>query len=932
MNKTISGSSFEIVNKNGEAILFKTDKPDYNVLTLTFTNRTSSPLTLTGGEPVRIVKGATENQQGSVFNFNFEGMLIPEVVQHLQLTLPPSWKAVFLPPTDKNIPASWSIAPEIDITLAPKESFKVEMRNMIVANVNPGNFMITYANIPGFVPPLIPITKHLGVLSVPNDQLKTLPLSTAYINPVHFITGQNPPQPRYDMTKVKTAEAIPIYITYDQSAQIQNGFTLLLSNTSKDPLVPDASYTDFLPVGDSNPPVVYISFLFGEEDYAITSQALADNNMRIDVKATLPWSPVAHVGGNNYWEFNPQSKQVMQGRETVQFPVSKIITELNVDPDTISLMYVQVNNIPGYNDAEFVLHLHKKKAVAKMQTLEASKRDINVGENVAISWTSFLAKRVTIDYKTRGGGTVFLDSAKGEIKLDGTNMTLPQMPSLEQTAITASAYDNSDKPSTLEKTVYVNLKPAEIRSFYVGDALAVMGEDKPDSNVTGREFAAGWNVAFTQKLILTTPSGDVDVTGRQFYFIGPLDRYFKFVLRAYSYFDIQPQVAEASHTVWPFWQESSIAVPLSGSKLQSYPAMMLNKLKGRLYAANSAENMIYDIDPLKLTTDKKYPGNVMHLSRKGEKLLVFNPVNGKTTFGTTMYDTTSGAKSRNASFYSQIAGPYPGISLRMTEDLQRIYFSCEFIHGPHFLNAQYFQVDAGGNHIGQSHGITAAGSRIFAIALNRSSDKIYVLHNTSVEITQRPDHPLYKEIPLYGAEPGMVIEGKLSDTLYVNCLGDNRVVFIDTVKDQVAGYTELPGKPVNIVLTPNEKYLIVALGQANKVAVVNTQTHTIAWTFDVPGVPYGLRTNYNGEVLFIGSYCGKTLYMYSLPNRYLNKETFSTGDTKGNPFDIEVYEDDKIMRVYVAKEHSSERITCKDAIANTSLDISVITFDKQAKK
>jgi len=63
MNKTISGQSFVIVNKNGEAILYKTDKPDYNVLTLTFTNLTGAPLTLTGGSPVRIRKGASENQE-----------------------------------------------------------------------------------------------------------------------------------------------------------------------------------------------------------------------------------------------------------------------------------------------------------------------------------------------------------------------------------------------------------------------------------------------------------------------------------------------------------------------------------------------------------------------------------------------------------------------------------------------------------------------------------------------------------------------------------------------------------------------------------------------------------------------------------------------------------------------------------------------------
>ncbi|WP_028788879.1 YncE family protein [Terrimonas ferruginea] len=934
MNKTISGQSFVIVNKNGEAILYKTDKPDYNVLTLTFTNLTGAPLTLTGGSPVRIRKGVSENATGSVFNFNFEELLLPEVVEHLQLTLPPSWKAAFLPQPDAQTPASWSIAPEQDVVLAPNEFIKIEIRNLVVRTVTPGNFMIAYANIPGFVPPLLPATKHMGILTVPDDKLKTLPLATSYINPVHFITGQNPPQLAYDISNAETAEAVPVYITYDQSAPIQNGFTLLLSNTSKDPLVPNASSTDFFTQEETNPPVVFISFLFGDEDYAITSQLLADNNIRIDVKATLPWDPVAHIGGNNFWEFNPKNKQVMEGYQTVQFPISKIITQLNVNPDTISLMYVQVNNIPGYNDAEFVVHLQKKKAVAKMLTLEATKRDINLGENTAISWTSFLAKRVTIDYKLRGGETVLLDSAKGEIKLDGNNLTLPKAPNLEQTAITASAYGNSDTPSTMEKTIHVNYIPARIISFTVGEFLARDGEASAAPE-NGLPFLANWTVVAAQKLILTTFHGDVDVTGRTSYDLGTTIGYHVVVLKAYSYYDIQPTYVEAKQSIWSPYvppPHNNIPMPLSGNKLQSYPAILLNKQKGRVYVANSGENLIYDINVKTLAVDKKYSGNVMHQSKQGEKLFVFNPVAGRATFGVTMYDTSSGAKSSNTSFFTQIAGPYPGISLRLTNDLQRLYYSCEFVYGPHFLNAQYFEIDTGRNIINQGHGVTAAGSRIFALAMNRASDKVYVLHNTSVEITKRPDHPIYKEIPLYGAEPGMVIEGKLSDTLYVNCLGDNRIVFIDTQQDKVVGYTELPGKPVNMVLTPDEKLLIVALGEANKVAFIDTQNHTITWTIDVPGAPYGLRTNDTADLLFIASYCSKTLSIYGLPTRRMLADNISTGATKGNPFDVEVYEDSEMIRVFVAKEGCNTRMTCKDATANTSLDVSVFTFNKPAKK
>src|SRR5262249_20368068 len=148
--------------------------------------------------------------------------------------------------------------------------------------------------------------------------------------------------------------------------------------------------------------------------------------------ANPPWASAIHLGGNSYWKFTP-SNVVLNGYETVQFLVSKIITPLNVPKDKFSLMYVQINNIPGYNDASFAVSLQKKEAEATVDTFTCNKDSIKIGENVKLSWTTSLAKKVTIEYEDRDGKLITLDSDKGDIKLNATDFLLPTPPNAPTT-------------------------------------------------------------------------------------------------------------------------------------------------------------------------------------------------------------------------------------------------------------------------------------------------------------------------------------------------------------------------------------------------------------------------------------------------------------------------------------------------------------------
>lgn len=489
MGIKLKSDCFSILNTNGEQVLFRTLDTSINKLTFSIINKTGAALSLTG-DP-----GGTK----SSFNFNFEVMLTHEVVENLTITLPENWGKTFF--VESGIPA-WSVYPTADMVIEPDEVVQILLTNISSQDTAPGNFYIGYLNVPGYDDPNFPFAKHLAVINPPDPAKKTLPLQGAYTNVIHPIQGQ------YVLVEegaevFDDGQALPVYITYDPLALIENGFTYRLANTSKDPLASSAAQQD----GNSAapPPTMYISFLFGEQDSDITTQPLADNNISIDVDAVLPWKPVKHTGGTSYWQFLPESQQIINGHGVVSFPIHKIITALNVKPDTISIMYIQINDIPGYNDMTRTILLQKLAAKAKMESLEASKYFIYADENISISWESSLAKRVTIEYNLKGGGRVFLDSAKGEIKLNGRDFWLPVQPSAEDTIITAIAYDNTGQ-SSIQKTIKVSYDwpQAEILSFTAGAGLLAARQQ----SASYIDYYLNWKITFTKKIVIRWTWGD----------------------------------------------------------------------------------------------------------------------------------------------------------------------------------------------------------------------------------------------------------------------------------------------------------------------------------------------------------------------------------------------------------------------------------------
>lgn len=941
MPKKLSAKCFKIVNKNGEPVLFRTDDVTVNKFTFTITNLTGEPLPLTGGTPVRLLKGmAAAGTSGSTFNFGFESMLTTEVVKDLKVTVPSGWAAAFFD-AHEGQPASWSIAPVADITIGVDEVIRIEIENIKCATTRPGNFEIMYRNVPGYPDILFPVSKHLTVLNPPDPGKATLPLTHGYINPVHPIQGQTvllTEEPAIDIEQViypGAGEAVPVYITYDPGALIQNGFTLVVTNTSKDPLVPGNT-------ADADPPVVYISFLFGDEDYAITTQQLADNNISIDINAKLSWQLTAHTAGTAYWLFTPENKQVMQAYESVFFPIKKIITALNVEPDTISTLYVQFNNIPGYNDGSYMLQLQKKKAIAEIVKLEADRYTIPYGENIRLTWVSSLAKRVTITYETRDKEVILLDSAKGDIKLDGTGFLLPVAPSAEFTVIRSMAYDDSGQRHGKEITITVNQVEAAILTFTVTPQLIM--EQSPATDVV-----LSWATSNAKGLLLTTPEGQENVTGKTSIskrITGPC----MFTLEAWSYGTQFPVPVKSRCTVFGWSPAMPVPLPRTRDTEQLSPPALANKKAGYVYTLNSVAKSIYVINTKTIGVEQTLPGILMALSEDGTRLFTVVPNAGMHTV--VMYDCSAGKAVQKASLYL----PYTfAKDIAISPDFTRLF--CTGIaldnKGKWDDYILYMNIDSVNNRLAMGTIIALStiwqddeqlAATIGSAEVNASEDPTPYRGNlafsgngTTLYLLVREGIVFYTSVSAFRSfytffvspvSSAAIVCARTRNKLYMASRSEKVINVVDTNSNKLLTKIAVNSDPLTIVLSPDEQYLCIACFGSGQVIIAATVNDGIVATLNVGSKPAGLGFSNDGRILFVTDYCNKTISLIDFANRKVVSPVLTTGAGSSNPYGIAAIDSGRETRVYVTKESWPERTSCSAAGPNNNDDIAVFVITK----
>ncbi len=914
MAKRFTGDYFSILNKDGNAVIYRTDHPELNVLTFTIVNASDSDMVLKGGSlagavphplqlprlraagrPGQAVAAAT----GSYFRFDFESMLSPEVVKNMQVEAPENWDKLFTGGAGSK-PSTWTVGPKTDVTLKPKETVTIVLTNITCATTNPGNFEIMCANVPDYTDTRFPITKHLAVQNPVDPGKKDLPLDHNFINPVHPIQGQTKLGAAFAGGAVPKEAVVPIYITYQPKALIENGFTYFLTNYSKDPLVPASGGQ----VDADNPPVLYISFLFGEEDYDVTTQELADNNLSIGVTANpSKWLPMQHTQGTAYWQFNPQSPFILAANETVYFPISKIITALNVDPDKISTMYIQFNNVPGYNDANYTLSLHKKKAVANIDLLKVSPDRIRYGENVSLQWTTELAWRVKLKFEDRDGKTIEFDSEQGQIRLNENNFSPQPPPSAEYTKFVLSAYDASATPVQRSIDIRVD-QPEPVIEFFKADPM-LADVSKPAA------VTLSWKVTNAQKVELELPEGRKDVDRNAGSYSYNLQNTTSFTLYAYGYGTEHGHPVSVRVRVYAYKPGAPLALPFSGDAMQNWPSVLLNADKGRLYVSDAGNISFYCFDAGSGAQKDTYPGMAMALSTDGSKLFVYNTDPAK--FGVSIIDTDTTQRSAPVGFgpvYQMIATP------------NRTKLYCAATHGVNTVT----RLNISGNSLSAPQPITV-GTSPRAMVFNNAGSKLYVANydSSSVSVIDVATDKVLNTIDIGITEPHSFAYYKDKEKLYVACEGSNFVAVIDTDKDKLLGTIEVGNRPATALISPRGDYLYVANFGANTVSVIETETDKVKTTLTVGNGPICLALNGDENVFFVGNYCSRTLSVVDINKNVVLPQALPTGDNGGNPFGLAVYaEKNSYSKVFLAKEAFKPRIDC--ATPNNTLEVTVYSI------
>ncbi len=907
--------NFKVLNKDNTTVVYRTPDRDYNRLTFSITNKSAVDITLKGG--------AEPSTFGFIMSFISDSL---DVISQLRVTPPAGWEATAV---TVQTWVEWKIICQNDTQLAPGASLSIIIENILCENEKPGYFTVTNRNIPGYdnsgsLPPAL----FLSVLRPPIDPTKSnpVPFTAGYTNVVHPIANQV----IHPNSKTFTEnEAVPVYITYDGNALIRNGFKLILTNNSDKPIVLNTS-------AESDKPVVTVSFLFGEDDHDITTQSLGDRQITIGVTSDK-WVPMGHTDGSPSWQFYPQLPQQIDGHKTIDFIIENIVTPVNVPDEKISLMYVQVNKFGDFDDRVFIFQLNKKKAKAVMNPLSADKTQINFGDDVKLTWSSSLAKRVTITYDDRDGNRILLDTAATDpdkrIDLDANGYKLLTKPTAETTQFEAVAYDTAAALITQRAQVTVVQKPADIKSFRVTPQFIVKGSKT--------KVTFSWEVEDAVQVILVTKAGNTDVTGTTSREI-EIDSADDYKLQAYAYGTRLKSPEEKKLRIFTYKNEPYVALPLPADTKQSRPVIVMNSNPqfNRFYVSNNANNTIYEISTADGSIVRTYPGSVFSLLPDGTKLIVYNNKN------LLFYDvaTGKGYNVRGITFLISVQ------QMRFSPDGKKLFVSCNSIvretsdeiiandeHADIDLEGSYgrvyyYDVDAEHNRLTPGDASAGIGADAVSIAFNKDASMAYftAYDYPNIFLVQSDGRLAGRTAPVPYKKGILLTENREADRIYAAFEDCNSIIVIDTFANAGCATIEVGEYPTAMVLSQDRSKLYVACIKANKVAVVDTSTNRVIKTYEGIDKPAALTLSQNGEILLVANYCTKSISMIDLKTGEAVNGVLSTGAANGNPFGISSIDTAEGCKVFVAKESYPQRIACTDTTRNTSLDVTVITIGKTA--
>lgn len=98
-----------------------------------------------------------------------------------------------------------------------------------------------------------------------------------------------------------------------------------------------------------------------------------------------------------------------------------------------------------------------------------------------------------------------------------------------------------------------------------------------------------------------------------------------------------------------------------------------------------------------------------------------------------------------------------------------------------------------------------------------------------------------------------------------------QLAVIDTSKNEVAKWIEMPGIGYGSAATPDGRYLVIALPNKNKVGVIDLKTMTVTTTLDVPKAPQETLLRPDGEQAYVSCDSSKQIAVIDTKNWKVEK-------------------------------------------------------------
>ncbi|RPD42789.1 YncE family protein [Chitinophaga barathri] len=443
--------SFAVNNADVENTIYITTDPALNKLTFVITTNVDNT-TFTPGTLVPISQAPTGT--GSLLYLNLANLKLSAAEFEALEVSATGWAF------EKYAPATLAMTPteEVVINNSTSSSITISINKLTLAT--PPSVPNTDLNVTAFRTPPVTLDDKMPEVVFFKVLLQAAPdgNKNLYESIDVALTGE------------------PFVVNSIPDYQVANNLSFVLKPGPTPATVPAGPDTRF-----------FVSFVYasGKPGYgAITTPKRAADILLKQGQNASDWSVILDPGQQNpTWQLVPPDGAPIIGtgvKSIVEFNISNIITEFEPGP---TLMFVQYENIPGYNDGSYYILLNKVPHVA-IHSFDASPNPAYLDENGKA--------RIRLTWDAEHVGTLMLYPSL--VNLTGLNYYDVDIDTTSSFTLAATGQELSNKGNTASRPLQVTVLP-RVNSF-VASPQNVYYKSFPD------EVALSWNVSTGGKIRL----------------------------------------------------------------------------------------------------------------------------------------------------------------------------------------------------------------------------------------------------------------------------------------------------------------------------------------------------------------------------------------------------------------------------------------------